>query len=222
MLKAIRTAFGLSLVLALPISAQSVSVIDGNIFFHGKDGAPRQLTSSGLDSDPHLSKDGQLIVFVRETPSFKIDTGLGDVENNELWIAETAGGRPPRRVLVGRPGGFREDESLVLAGFAAPQFSPDKRRIYFSSTVWATSPAVWMLDLATGQTGLLAVGFGPEVLQRGNYAGHVIVRKNFLRLTPGRVLRYVLLDPDGKEVGEIGESEANLEEFREMYDVQQK
>ena len=31
---------------------------------------------------------------------------------------------------------------------------------------------------------------------------------------PGRVFRYWLLDPDGKDVGEIGENESDVEQFK--------
>jgi len=222
MLRAIRAAFVITVALIPSIRAQSVSVKRGNIFFERKDGRSIQLTSSGLDSYPHLSADGQLVVFVRRTPSFKIDTGMGDVDDNELWIADPAGGQPPRRVLVGHPGTFRDDENLVLAGFVEPQFSPDKSRIYFVGAAWATSSAMWMLDLNSGHARYLCAGLGLEVLQSGKYAGFLIALKEIPLMLSARTFRYWVLDPDGRDVSEIGEAEDSVRYFkREMNDPNQ-
>ena len=209
-------------ICALPMCAQRAVEMDGNIIFEPTDGSKAALTSSGLDSQPSLSADGRQVVFVRSTPNLTIDTGLGDQEENELWIADTTGAVAPRRVLRGHPGGFRVDANLVLGGFWAPQFSPDAKRIYFMSTIWATSHGIWLLDVAAGQVRFLCDGLDLEVLNSGPYAGNIIVRKHIPRVVPGRVFRYWLLDRDGNEVGEIGEAESALEEFFERAGVRKQ
>ena len=130
---------------------RSVSVRNGNIYATTSDGQIIWITSSGLDSDPSLSPNKHLIVFVRQTPTFKIDTGLGATNANELWIANASGNASPRRILIGHPGGHNADENLVLAGFASPRFSRDGHRIHFLSQTWATGPSAWTLDLASGK-----------------------------------------------------------------------
>jgi hypothetical protein len=192
-----------------PACAQKVSVKEGNVYFAGKDGRTTKLTRLGLDSDPHLSLDGHLIVFVRRTPSLKIDTGIGDADDNELWIAGTTGKQPPHRVLVGHPGGFKKDDNLVLAGFSDPQFSPDTTRIYFGAQTWATQASFRMLDLKSGRVRFLYAGLGLEVLQSGKYAGYLIALKTIPSMLTARIFRYWLLDADGNDVGEIGGDESN-------------
>ncbi len=196
------------------IFGQSVAVKDGNVFYTVRDGRTLQIISSGLDSDPHLSRDHQRVVFVRRTPSLKIDTGVGDTSENELWIASTSGRQPPRRVLVGHAGGFKTDHNLVLAGFFSPQFSPDGNRIYFGADTWATSASFRMLDLASGRVRFLYAGLGLEVLQTGQYAGHIIALKIVPSMMAARIFRYWLVDPNGRDVGEIGESASVVEQFK--------
>jgi hypothetical protein len=201
-------------VLSTTVSfGQTVSIKDGNVFYKAKDQRAIQITSSGLDSYPSLCVDKRMVVFVRRTPELKIDTGIGDADDNELWIAVTTGKEPPRRVLVGHPGGFKQDDNLVLAGFSHPQFSPDARRIYFEAQTWATDNSVRMLELKTGRVRFLFAGGSLEVLQSGTYAGYLSGLKDIPRVRPGRTWRYWLLDPDGKDVGEIGE-ESDVREFK--------
>jgi hypothetical protein len=78
-----------SLLLLVPVWVAGPNVMPkgGNIFYVAAGGRSIQITSEGLDSAPSISCDGQKIVFVRKTPGYVIDTGLGDVEDNELWIA---------------------------------------------------------------------------------------------------------------------------------------
>ena len=202
-------------VIATVAFGQDVSVKDGNVFYKPEDGGAIQITSSGMDADPCLSQDAKLIAFVRRTPSMKIDTGLGETGDNELWIAPTTGSTAPRRVLVGHPGGFKEDENLVLAGFSRPQFSPDATRIYFAAQTWATALSFRMLDLKSYQVRYLYAGLGLEVLQSGEFKGYLIARKVIRSMLTARIFRYWLLDPDGKDVGEIGDTEDDVRQFKE-------
>jgi hypothetical protein len=152
-------------------------------------------------------------VFVRRTPSLRIDTGIGETDENELWVAEATGTTPPRRVLVGHAGGFGIDDSLVLAGFAKPLFSLDRQRIAFTAQTWATDNSARLLEVGTGKVKFLCTGSVVDVVKSGSYAGHIIVHRQIPRVMPGRVWRFWLLDPSGNEVGEIGESESALKEF---------
>ena len=143
---------------------QTASVRDGNIYVTTSDGQVIWITTSGLDSDPHLSADKRLVVFVRKSLSPKIDTGSGPTEQNELWISGTSGQEKPRRVLVGHPGGLNIDANLVLAGFNSPQFSPDARQIRFLAKTWATEDSVRILDLSSGHVGFVRRISRPPVL----------------------------------------------------------
>ena len=221
-MKAVCQALLMASVAVARLLSQTVEERDGNIYFTDTDGHTVQLTSTGLDSSPSLSKDTRLVVFVRKTPSLKIGTGLGYAIDNELWVAHTSGTEPAQRILIGHPGTFHTDGSLLLAGFRHPQFSPDARRVYFESTAWASAGAVWMGNVETGKATFLYVGSSVEVIQSGQYAGYLIALKEIPRVVAGRVERYWLLDRDGKEVGEIGESNDSLTEFKEAFEVDGK
>jgi Tol biopolymer transport system component len=215
MLSIMRAVFAffvvVSTVRAVP---QSVSAVDGDIIFADQNRASRRITATHLDSDPSLSFDGSQVVFVRRTPNRTIDTGLGDVDENELWIARVDRIEQPRRVLAGHPGDFAPGPNIVLAGFATPQFSPDGRRIYFKATTWATAGAIHMLDVTTGKTRFLFPGLRVEVIRAGKYRGFLIGTKDPITEDRGRIVVYWLLDPDGKEVRRLGETEADLTRFK--------
>jgi len=205
----------LAVIFAPAIVCQTVSEMHGNIVFTDADGRSTEITSGHLDSEPNLCGDHRQVVFVRSTPSRKADTGLGDMELSEIWIAQTDRKQPPRRVFAGRAGGFIPGPSMVMAGFAVPQFSPDCQRVYFSATTWATSVAFHVLDLKTGETKFLYAGLGIEVVQSGKYKGFLLGTKNPIIEDRGRTTVYWLLDADGNQVKLIGDTDSDLAHFRQ-------
>src|SRR5579864_2356815 len=107
----------LCFIVALSSSfAQSVSVGDGNVFFRGAAGSVKQITSEHLDSDPSLSFDNKQIVFVRRTPGRQ----TGDLDENEIWIADCDHFRPAKRILRGRQGNISPGPRMLLAEFSKP------------------------------------------------------------------------------------------------------
>jgi hypothetical protein len=203
----------LALLIAAPPAflGQTVTTRDGNVLFKAKDGSAIQITSSGLDSDPGLSANKKLVVFVRRTPSFKIWTALEETDRNEIWVASISAEPEPRRVLVGHGSvnGGRD-----LAGFSSPQFSLDAKRVYFIAELAATGNSVRALDLATGKVDFLYRGESVEVIQSGSYAGYLIGLKAIPHaFPPPHVFRYWLLDQHGKDVAEIGE-ESDVKIFK--------
>jgi hypothetical protein len=201
-------------LIAAPITilGQSVSAKDGNVFFKGKDGNTTAITSSGLDSDPSLSANKELVVFVRRTPSSKIFTGAGSLDTNELWVADAAAGANARRIVSGHSGEAKSNQ-LPLAGFSSPMFSPDASKVYFLADIAATTQDLYLVDLKSGEVRFLCRGIGVEVLNSGEDSGFLIVLKDIPRVMPGHVFRYWLLDGDGNEVGEIGD-EKDLRIFK--------
>ena len=137
-----------AVVFAMPLLAQSVSAVNGNIVFTDNRGSTKLVTAGHSDSDPSLSFDGRQIVFVRHTAN---NTGI-EADWTELWIAHVDGTKAASRVLVGHDGDFTPCPTMLLAEFSKPQFSPDGQRIYFISAAWATSAAIDVLDLRTGKS----------------------------------------------------------------------
>jgi hypothetical protein len=205
--------FILAVLIANPFAAfgQTVSTKDGNVILRAKDGSTIQITSSGLDSDPSLSANRKLVVFVRRTPEFKIWTALEETDKNEIWVTSISPQAPPRRILVGHAS---VNGGPDLAGFSSTQFSLDAKRIYFIAELAATRNSVRDVDVGTGKVDFLYRGESVEVIKSGPYAGYLIGLKAIPHaFPPPHVFRYWLLDRNGKDVAEIGE-ESDVKIFK--------
>lgn len=190
---------------AAPLHAQMVEAVHGNIIYRSGCGAvPRPLTTSGRDSEPRISVDGEQVVFVRSGGSPDAD---GDAS---IWITRTDGGGP-RRLVRPRPDTTPERN---LEALRRPVLSIDGKRVFFLSSAWATSDAVHVADVATGAERYLIPGNSLDVLSAGRYAGHLMVNQHRYFLGGGSYDWTWLLTPDGSEVGPVGETEAAVEEFR--------
>jgi dipeptidyl aminopeptidase/acylaminoacyl peptidase len=196
----------LPLLVAAPLRAQSVEAAAGNILYRPPCGAEaRTLTRSGRDSEPRLSPDGAQVAFVRAS------AGPADGEPSSIWIVRTDGSGLRRLVQS------RADEAPErnLEGLRSPVFSPDGARVYFLSAAWATSNAVHVADLATGEERFLIPGNSVDVVPGGRYGGHLLVDQHRYHLGGGSYDWTWLFTPDGREAGSIGETQASVREFLE-------
>lgn len=196
---------------AAPAAAQSVYEKGGRIYFAGASGRVTELTSSGMDSEPGLSPDKRVVAFVRATPGRTVNTGAGDVEAKEIWLVDAGGGRP--RLLV--QAAADDDPKRVLAGFSAPQFSPDGARVYFLSSAYATSDAVHAVEVGTGRTSFISDGNSLEVIGSGRYGGHLLVSRHTYDARSSRD-DYWLLSPGGRIVRRVG-GEAAYTRFKRLH-----
>jgi dipeptidyl aminopeptidase/acylaminoacyl peptidase len=201
----------LMLLVAVPVYAGGPSVKEdkGNIVLVEASGKKRKLTSTGQDSQPSLAPDGKAVVFVRRG-SGKVDSASGEVEANEIWWIDSAAAKP--RKLVSSAAS--DDPKKFLGALQAPQFSPDGKMVFFMSAAWATSGSIHKVDVATGKEQFVAPGNSLEVITRGDYKGRLIAEQHKYFLGGGSYDWLWLLEPDGREVGPIGEDASN---FRELY-----
>ena len=127
---------------------QTVTAVEGNIYYTPRSGTDRrQLTTTGLDSQPSLSLDGSTVVFVRGTPGRKVQAAYADVEATELWTVRVDGTHARLRVR----GKSSKTVQETVAGIESPKFSSDGTRIYFLGVGWVTSGAVHVIDLNSGR-----------------------------------------------------------------------
>jgi len=194
-----------------PLHAQKVSADKkGNIFYIDARGKRTRLTTEGKDADPCLSPNGRQIAFVHRVAGKDISTGSGDASPTELRLMDIDGTH--MSVLVRSAEAEKPED--VLADFTSPTFSPDGRTIFFSSAAYATSGAVHAYDTVSGAVRFVMGGNDPQVVPAGEYKGDLLVEQHRYFLGGGSYDWYWLFDPDGTEIGPVGESTDN---FREMY-----
>jgi len=200
-------ASALSVFLALPAIAQTVSVKDGNVQFTDKGGQTTAVSSSGRDSGPVLAPDGKWIVFVRKADGKKITTGSDEVDPTELWQVRTDGKEAALLVKC------RESSKpeAVIAGFENLQFSTNGKLVYFVTPAWATSGAVHVVDTTNRNERYLFPGNDLKAVPSGEYRDCLLVQQHRYFIGGGSYDWFWLLRPDGKEVGPVGEDTSNFE-----------
>jgi hypothetical protein len=184
------------------LRGQSVSERRGNIIAIDSQGREQQITSSGRDSDPHISPDKRSVVFVRRGEgSFDSDIQPVGTKVNQIWIADLLENPQPRVVL---------ENALSINGrqfheFTSPQLSPDNAAVYFLIPYAATSRAIIRYERATAKVEFIAgTVLEFNVVPSGKNAGSLIVHERRLMATPAYWEPYWLLDPHGADRGFIG------------------
>jgi hypothetical protein len=188
----------------------TVEVADGNIHVE-QAGRRRQITSTGLDSEPILSPDGTVVIFTRlgappKPDADERDPGTCVTPTDELRRIRIDG-TGDELLLKGRSGTKPEEQ---LCEFSRKQFASDGRTLYFLSPAWATSAALHLFD--TRAKSLRFVAAANDVLVLGGCTGelrdHLVLQQHRYFVFGGSFDWYWLFDPAGKkELGPIGEAE---------------
>jgi len=197
---------GVVLAASPALCAQEVYERSGNIYFRHSNGKIEALTSSAHDHSPALSSDNTEAVFRRELRAAKFD----DDGVYQLWTVEISTKRA--RLLLNSIETGRE-----FAPFGTPDFSPDRRFVYFLIREAQTSLKVMRLNRNSGAIDPVVFGVSEfRVVRKGSYAGYIVacLRKwAFAETDFSFVYWYYLLDSDGREVGFIGREKTDMERF---------
>jgi len=158
----------------------------------------------------------KLEAYVVPTPNVMIDTGRGECQATELWVLNC---ETKQRELVLR-GRYDDDLKKTIAAIYGPVFSLDQKSIYYVSSTFTTSGAIWRVDLKTKKNVYLIDGDTVNVIPDGKYKGMLLVDRSFIKSdrngeTMGRSDYLWLVFADGKPSFEIGKSEgADAVRFR--------
>ncbi|MBT3191929.1 MAG: hypothetical protein HN341_05180 [Verrucomicrobia bacterium] len=200
-------------------------VTDGNVCVSNKARNVMRLTSSGKDHSPVLSPDGRSVAFLRKSSNvaYLPASGEADGDGNRLladqvWMVDLGTGKEMLLVADRMPGEGDVTEELkkTVGVVSALCFSPDSRNLYFTTWAWVVSGALHAVDLRTGTERFVTDANSVEVVQSGDHAGCLIVRKHKYFLGGGSYDWYWLIDSQGREIGLIGEVEGQVDMFKEM------
>jgi len=186
------------------------------------------LSVSGNDRAHKKSPDGRYAVFIRKSQNQAYLT-VGDeteypgdaILADQIWLFDTSAGKERLLVADKIPGkgditqglqqgiAFIDDDSLC--------FSPDGANLYFISSAWVVSGALHAVNLRTGRERFVAAANTVEVVPSGEYAGHLIVQQHRYFMGNGSYDWYWLIDPQGREIGPVGETLEQVAVFKSTY-----
>ena len=194
----------------------------GNIFI-ARSGAKTKLTASEMDIDPVLAPNGDFVVYTRQGRG----RTLHGYDSTQFCTTEprpdelrqiNVDGTGDKQLLDGRKG----NPEHQLCDFRNKQFSSDGRRLYFLTPGWATSGALHVLDMRTGDerfvlpaNDLLVLNFCPN-----KYKDDLVVLAHRYFLLGGSYDWYWLYDSTGKkELGPLGEFDNPDDMVRQAHGV---
>ena len=216
------------LLALLPCAARAQKLVPhvysdaGNIFIE-RGGAKTKLTASEMDVDPVLAPNGDFIVYTRQGRGRTLHgydaTQVCTTEPRPDELRQiNLDGSGDKLLLVGRKGGPERQ----LCDFKSKQFSSDGRRLYFLTPGWATSGALHVLDMRSGDerfvlpaNDLLVLSFCPN-----KYKDDLVVLAHRYFLLGGSYDWYWLYDPTGKkELGPLGQFDNPEDMARQAHGV---
>ncbi|HXX52150.1 MAG TPA: hypothetical protein VEI98_12815 [Xanthobacteraceae bacterium] len=192
----------------------------GNIFID-RDGTKTKLTTSEMDVDPVLSPNGAFVVYTRQgrgrtLRGYDPDQFCSTEPRPDELRRINADGTGDRLLLSGRKG-HPEDQ---LCDFKNKQFSSDGKRLYFLTPGWATSDALHVFDMRSGEEHFLLPANDLLVLSfcSNKYKDNLVVLSHRYFLFGGSYDWYWLFDPTGKkEFGPLGEFDNPEEVARQAH-----
>lgn len=155
-----------------------------------------------------ISKSKPVSLILKNTKRPSISTGAGDVLSNELWVKYSDG--KEELVVSSKPD---KDLQKQIAQIYDPQFTRDKKKVYFWCGAWAVSGAIHVVDIETKSEHFVCDGNYLKVIQSGEYCGYLIVSQHRYKKGGGSYDHYYILNEQGTEIKDLGNSEEVLNEY---------
>lgn len=196
------------LVFSAAAQASSVKAKNGNLYFINDAGKSSQITKQMSDTQPVLSPDKTKIAFVRALPKREIQEADNEpwmqaTADVEIWTIDTTGADAQRVVATHID---NDNNEKNLAQFNTLVFSLDGKQLYFLSKAWVASDGLHVVNLANHQVHYLTDANGVRVINRGRYAGNLIVEKRTYSTGAegGAYATFSLFTPQGAYVKRLG------------------
>jgi hypothetical protein len=161
-----------------------------------------------INAKEKVSNGNSFSIIVKRTGKKPISTGIGDAENNAIWIKYTNG----KEVLI-VSSKEAKDMKYVIGGIHNVQLSVDGQKIYFMSQAWAVSDSIHVVEIKTKREKYICPGNYLKVIKKGPYKGKLIVLQHRYNDAPnyGSYDHYYIVNNDGKEIKALGEELKNIE-----------
>lgn len=197
---------GLVCLNADALAAPVVGIEHGDVVIT-EGGHKSVLTHAHADRDPVLSPDGRLVVFTRGALSDDSSSCQPAAAGKQALMSVDVKGGQPRVLAVAKSGAKPEQQ---FCNFNEKQFSSDGKHLYVSTPGWATSGALWVVDLPAGKARFLLPSNGFTVFARcsaDEYRDKLAVSQHRYFAFGGSFDWYWLYDGRTlKELGPIGET----------------
>lgn len=169
---------------------------DGKIYFH-------QVTKSGLDTLPSLSKDRHFLIYLRHQQSGEINlTQIIRYDlrtSTEEVLVQASEDNPNVSTSISYANSDNYPFSC-LGDIMNMKLSPDNERIYFETTAWTVSHAIHYYVISTGQIYFFHSGDLNEIYPNGMLNIQTTDLAFDKKGNSARYVQYWLYDSDGKKI----------------------
>ena len=198
-----------------------LKVKNGNIYFSTDGKNRKQLTNTGKDRSPVLSPDEKIVVFIRKSNNKAWMADEHELSNppppeelfaDQLWIIDINDKKEEMLVkdwnpYTDEPKGSVPDgdaQTKVISHIDDVNFSPDGKKVYFTTDAWVTSNAVHSVNIDGSNEHFVVAGNSLKVIPTGEYAGYLIVKQHRYCVYGGSYDWFWVFTPEGEEVGPVG------------------
>lgn len=131
--------------------------------------------------------------------SYHIETDRANPANSRI-VARLRDSSDTKVLLQSKPDA---DPKHDLVGFSNLKLSPDGKSLYFHTAAWATSPAIHVLNLDSGNETFVVDGHIKCIVAGGEYQGNLLVEQHRYFVGGGSYDVINLIRPDGSLVGPV-------------------
>ena len=189
---------------------REVQLRDGDLFRSQPSGSiatPVKLTSCGCVGEYDV--DGGQVAVIQARGDQSIALQLLDLASRKVLVEIAA----PFLIPESGQKEMRKFDGVVRKVLLDSANSVAYLLLVDGATAWT----LLRVDLRDRATAWITSGLDMFLVRSGQYRSHLVVLLHKLKLSPGRFLAYFLIDNSGKEIGLIGTTEGELEEFAQLY-----